>query len=287
MGRQALVWAIVSIAAVAASAEERKPPASGAAAMDDAAKERFLLEARVVRTRSTSKGVTLSQRATLSLDGFEHDAQIQTIEEHETLAHLDGGSEIDFRDSYRNDVAAYRLDRALGLGMVPVTVLRSYESKPSAFTWWVDDVRMDEKEHLKKKLHAPDVQRWNCQIFVVRVFDQLIYNFDRNLENLLIDGDWRIWMIDHTRAFKIFKKVKNEKALGTHCERHLLAALRRLDEPSLEEKMHALLSRAQIEALLARRDQIVAYYDARIADLGEQAVLYDLPPRGGIEPPSR
>jgi hypothetical protein len=33
----------------------------------------------------------------------------------------------------------------------------------------------------------------------MRAFDQLIYNTDRNLGNLLIDGDWRIWMIDHTR----------------------------------------------------------------------------------------
>lgn len=287
MGRQALVWAVVSIAAVAARGEEPKAPASGVAAMDDAAKERFLLEARVVRTRSISKGVTLSRRATLSLDGFEHDAQIQTIEEHETLARLNGGSEIDFRDSYRNNVAAYRLDRALGLGMVPVTVLRTYETKPASFTWWLDDVRMDEKQHLRKKVHAPDVERWNCQIFVVRLFDQLIYNFDRNLENLLIDGDWRIWMVDHTRAFKIFKKVKNDKALGTRCERHLLAALRHLDEASLEETLHDLLSRGQIEALLARRDQIVGHYDARIADLGEQVVLYDLPPRDGLEPQSR
>jgi hypothetical protein len=288
MGRNALVWAIaiVSIAMVAAWGEEPKAPPV-AAAMDDAAKERFLLEGQIVRTATAPGGVTLSTRATLSLGGFEHDAHIQTIDEQKPLATMIGGAEIDFRDSYRNNVAAYRLDRALGLGMVPVTALRSYGGKPAAFTWWVDDVRMSEKDRLKKKIHPPDVGLWNCQIFVVRLFDQLIYNFDRNLGNLLIDGEWRIWMIDHTRAFKIFKGVKSEKALGTRCERHLLAALRRLDLGAIKGSMHDLLSEAQVAALLARRDQIVAYYDARIAELGEGAVLYDLEPRAGTEPPSR
>jgi hypothetical protein len=280
MGRLGL-FALVSLVAISGSAQETPAPATAAAATaaptDDAAREQFLLEAQVVRTRPTSKGVTLALRATLERNGFQHDAEIQTIDVQKQFEQMDGGSEIDFRDSYRNDVAAYRLDRLLGLGMVPVTVLRSYQGKPAAYTWWVDDVLMDEMEHLKKRVHAPNVLQWNRQVYEVRVFDQLIYNFDRSLENLLIDRDWRIWMIDHTRAFKIFKKVKNEKALGAECERHLLAALRGLDEPTLRASMKGLLSKNQVDALLARRDQIVAYYDAKIAELSEAAVLYDLP----------
>jgi hypothetical protein len=286
MGRLGWLGVFVSLVAISASAQETPAPAA-AAPIDDAAREQFLLEARVVRTRPTSKGVTLALRATLDRNGFEHDAEIQTIDVQKSLAEMDGGSEIDFRDNYRNDVAAYRLDRLLGLRMVPVTVLRSYDGKPAAFTWWVDDVMMDEMEHLKKRVHAPDVLRWNRQVYEVRVFDQLIYNFDRSLENLLIDRDWRVWMIDHTRAFKIFKKVKNEKALGTECERHLLAALRGLDEPTLRASMKGLLSKNQVDALLARRDQIVAYYDAKIAELSEAAVLYDLPARVSTEPSPR
>ena len=42
----------------------------------------------------------------------------------------------------------------------------------------------------------------------VRLFDQLIYNVDRNLGNLVIDKNWTIWMIDHSRAFRLFDKVK-------------------------------------------------------------------------------
>jgi hypothetical protein len=248
----------------------------------DADRERFLIEAAIVRRRSAPGGITGSERATLrSADGWEHDAHIQRIDQHKMANPLGATIELDFHDSYRNNVAAYRLDRLIGLGMVPVTVVRDDGTLPASFTWWVDDVVMDEKaRHLKKiPVPAPDVEAWNRQMWVLRVFDQLIYNFDRNLGNVLIAKEWRIWMIDHTRAFKHFKQVKTPKDLGPRIARELLAGMRRLDEPTLRESMKDLLAGPQINGLLARRDWIVKHYDAKIAQLGEAAVLYDLPTR--------
>jgi hypothetical protein len=283
MRRKVFLWVIPSAVCLLAGAGRPATAASSLPPVDDAGRERFLREARLVRARAAPGGITLSRRATLSLDGFEHDAHIQTIDEAKPMANLEGGAELDFRDSYRHNVVAYRLDRLLGLGMVPVTVVRTYEGRDAAYTWWVDGVRMSEGERLKRKVEAPDPRAWNQQIFVVRAFDQLIYNTDRNLGNLLIDGDWRIWMIDHTRAFKIFRKLDREQQLGTRCARQLLLALRGLDEATLRERMKDLLIPRQVEALLTRRDQIVAYYEAKVSLLGETAVLYDLPPRTGAE----
>ena len=249
------------------------------AALDDAEKERFLSHAAVVRTRNASGGITLSMRATLRREGFQHDAHIQTIDEAKPSFQLAGGVEFDFRDSYRNNVAAYRLDRLLGLGMVPVTVVRRYRDKTAAFTWWVDDVLMTEEQRYAKKVAPPDTESWNRQLYVVRAFDQLIHNFDRNLGNLLIDQEWRVWMIDHTRAFKIFGKLRAPENLSPRCERHLLEAMRRLDEASLRTALKDVLAPAQIDGLLARRDIIVAHYEKKIAEQGEEAVLYDLPSR--------
>ena len=242
----------------------------------DTDREAYLLQAEVAKRKPAPGGVTNSERATLRKDGVEHDAHIQVHDEYKTTMSLSTGTELDFRDSFRNNVAAYRLDRMLGLGMVPVTVVRKIDQKPSSFTWWVDHVKMDEKKRYTEKISAPDSDAWNHQIFVVRVFDQLIYNVDRNLGNLLIDDDWRVWMIDHTRAFKVFKDLKTPKNLGDHCERKLLAALRRLDAGEVKVEMKDLLAPPQIEGLLGRRDRIVAYYDAKIAALGEDKVLYDL-----------
>ena len=246
----------------------------------DSDRERFLLEAVITRRRSAPGGITNSERATLrGADGWEHDAHIQRIDQQKMVTPVGATIELDFRDSYRNNVAAYRLDRLIGLRMVPVTVVRQDGPLPAAFTWWVDDVVMDEKARHQKKISVPDVEAWNRQMWVLRVFDQLIYNFDRNLGNLLIAKDWQIWMIDHTRAFKHFKDVKTPKDLGPQIARELLAGMRRLDRPTLKETMKDLLDGSQIDGLLARRDWIVKYYDAKIAQLGEAAVVYDLPSR--------
>ena len=86
-------------------------------------------------------------------------------------------------------------------------------------------------------------------------------------------------MIDHTRGFGHFKTLKSEKELGQRCERRLLAALRALDQPTLEARMEGVLTAGQIDGLLGRRDRIVAYYDRLIAAHGEDRVLYDEPPR--------
>jgi hypothetical protein len=271
-----------------ASAQGGAPgPGAPPALWSDAEKEGFLLEADVVRRKGLGTGITNSQRATLRRHGVEHDAHVQTIDEYKPQVNLTTGVEIDFRDSWRNNVAAYRLDRLLGLGMVPVTVARRHDLKMAAYTWWVDDVAMTEGDRHQKKVEPPDVEAWNRRMFVVRVFDQLIYNVDRNLGNLLIDKDWTMWMIDHTRAFKIFDQLKSEKNLGTTCARDLLPALRRLDKATLAPPMKGLLTEGQIDALLRRRDRIVRYYESRIATAGEDAVLYDLPRRPDATPPLR
>jgi hypothetical protein len=276
MRRIILPWTLAVLATTAAAQEPLPPPPPAGVSLTDADKERFLLEADIVRRRSAPGGITNSERATLRHEGLEHEAHIQRIDEYKLQNPLASGLELDFRDSYRNNVAAYRLARMLGLDMVPVTVVRHDGIKSASFTWWVDDVLMDEKARLARKISTPDVHAWNRQLYVVRVFDQLIYNFDRNLGNLLIGKDWRVWMIDHTRAFKSFKQLKSAKELGPRCERKLLAAMRRLDRATLKESMRDLLDIYQIDGLLARRDLIVRHYDDRIAKLGEEAVLYDL-----------
>jgi hypothetical protein len=281
-----VVLVVAAVAAVAGRGEAQPAgaptsPARTVKAQDltDTEMEAFLAEGEVVRSRQLSAGVTRSLRVTLLHAGVEHDAHIQSVDQDRPLGTLRGGSEIDFRDSYRHNIAAYRLDRLLGLGMVPVTVLRRHERKKSAFTWWVDDVAMTETERRDKNVTSPDAEAWNRQMAAVRIFDQLIYNFDRNLGNLLIDEEWRIWMIDHTRAFKIFREVKDPVNLRFRCPRGLLDGLRRLDRPTVEAAMAGLLTSGQLNGLFGRRDAIVRHFEAQLAARGEAEVLYDLPSR--------
>ena len=122
----------------------------------DAEIEKFLLAGKVGDTHGTKKGITGAQRASLTTPTLTHDAQIQSIDEYKREFRSVRGVEFDFRDSWAFNIAAYKINRLIGLNMVPVSVERRYRSTPLAFTWWLDDVLMDEGDRLKKKIEAPD-----------------------------------------------------------------------------------------------------------------------------------
>ena len=243
-------------------------PASVTANWTDAEIEAFLLKARVVSTRPAGKGVTNSLRATLTDGAATHDAQIQTVEERKDVFQTKDGVELNFRDSWQFNVAAYRLDRLIGLDMVPVSVERRWDAKPGAYTWWIDDVMMDEAGRVKKDLDAPDQVVWYEQINHIRLFDQLIRNVDRNLGNMLITKDWRVWAIDHTRAFRTAKDLRTPSYVR-RIDRQVLARLKALDRDVLRGRLRPLLRDGEIDAILARRDAIVKIIDK----LGSSAVF--------------
>lgn len=246
--------------------------ASGARISEDQMIQ-FLLNAKVGRTKAASHGITGTLRATLSDGRLTHDASIQSIDEFKMTYQTAMGTEFNFRDSWKFDVAAYKLDRMLGLNMVPVSADRRYMGKPACFTWWIDDVLMLELDRTKKKIQPPDVKSWNEQMEIVRVFDQLIFNTDRNLGNLVIDKQWRIWMIDHSRAFRISHDIREPKNL-LRCDRALLKGMKELNEPQLTDSMKDYLMKPEIEALLARRDKIVKHFEEK-----GDSLLYDSPRR--------
>ena len=219
--------------------------------------EEFLKKAKIVRTRAAGKGVTNTIRATLSDGAITHDASIQTIDEYMPEFKSKRGVELNFRDTWRYNVAAYRLDRLLEIGMTPPSIERSYRNKPGSFTWWVDDVLMDDAGRLKGTPSHWLPARTAGQIHVMRVFDALIANVDRNLGNLLVDKTWTVWMIDHSRAFRLSDKIKSPENV-TKCDRLLFDKIKTLDEKTLKQVMGEYLTGPEIKGVLKRRDELVA-----------------------------
>ncbi len=234
----------------------------------------FLLNAKVVKSRSTGKGVTSPYRLTLSDGTMTHDAGFQYIDDRRNSAEFsDGSREINFRDSYKFSIAAYELAKLVGLGdMMPVTVERSWEGKKGALTWWLP-VKMDESERLNRRILPPDPDAWNNQMHRMRVFAQLVYDTDRNLQNVLISEDWHIWMIDFSRAFRLYHMLQNPKNL-VKCDRQLLEKLRQLDPAEVQKRTGEWLRSPEIEGVMARRDKIVAHFESLVAQKGEKQVLY-------------
>lgn len=253
----------------AAGAQESDP-----AGWSRAEKEQFLLTAKIERRKDAGKGITGSSRATLSNERGTHDAHIQTIDEAKAKFETPMGTEFNFKDTWKFNLAAYILDRLLDINMIPVTVERKVEGRSASVTWWIDDVLMDELQRRNKKVEPPNPETWNRQMYIVRVFDQLIANTDRNLGNVVITKNWDIWMIDHTRAFRLTTQLPEPKNL-VKCDRYLLANLRKLDKAILKEKAGKYLNGMEIDGVLARRDAIVKLFENKIAAEGESAVLYD------------
>ena len=236
--------------------------------------KRFLLTAKVVKSQQSKKGITNPWHLTLSDGTVTHDASFQSIDEHKTNVTMASGKiEMNFVDSYKYNIAAYGLAELLGLDdMLPVYVERSWQGNPGSLSWWLP-VKMDEEERHKQKLTAPDPDAWNNQMYKIRVLDQLVYDNDPNLTNVLIGEDWKIWRVDFSRAFRLYKDLRNPGDL-VRCDQQLFEKLKALDANQLAEKTKHYLTKDEVKAVMARRDKIVAQFEKLISEKGEKEVLY-------------
>ena len=236
--------------------------------------ERFLAGALITDMESSLQGVTRPRKATLELDGTTHNAVFKNIDVFRPgVTTLGGGTvEIDFQDSWKTEVAAYELDKLIGLGMVPATVSRVYSRQRGSMQWWVDSI-MTEYDRVSQGVPVPNGEAWNRQLYKVRLFDNLIYNVDRHLGNVLITEDWRVCLIDHSRTFRQRTELRAPDDLKRF-SRSLLRAIELLDEDILRETLGAYLTGTQIRAMLERRDKILALAKERVQEQGQERTLY-------------
>ncbi len=233
----------------------------------------FLSTADVKSEKQLTGGVTFPTKILLEKDGVRANAIFRDVNEEKLVASFGTGrSELYFRDSYIFEPAAYQLSRLLGLDTVPPATLRKLHNKRGSVQIWVEHA-MTEGQRIKDKLTAPDEKRRNKQLQMINVFDALVYNADRNRGNILITPDWKLWMIDHTRAFRRNPDLQNAAALK-QCERGMYERLKALDEAVVREKLKEYLSTFEMDALLKRRKLILERLDKVIAERGEEQVLY-------------
>src|SRR5205823_9361603 len=127
-----------------------------AAKLSDAEQEQFLKTAKITTTHAAKKGVTNTTRVTMTDGAMTHDAHVQCIDESKHEFKTDRGTELNFRDSYKFNIAGYRLARMLGIENTPVYIERKVGGKSCSVSWWVDGVMMDEATRKQKKMEAPN-----------------------------------------------------------------------------------------------------------------------------------
>jgi hypothetical protein len=221
--------------------------------------EDYLRTAPIERVDKVPIGVTKPERGFFAPGGLAASAAVK---------HLPMGQRSGFWEAYKSEIAAYEVDRLLGLDMVPVTVERRVGSELASVQLWVEGCK-----HVKEvdQSTCPRPIEWAKQVCRQRVFDNLIANIDRNAGNLLVDREWNLVLIDHSRAFAQ-DRMPFEKEM-TRIDRELLARLKTLDEAELMKHVRPwVLSDGQVRAILKRRDKIVAHFERLAQEKGEAAV---------------
>ena len=235
--------------------------------------EGFLRRAEITGAKNLDVGITAPQKLTMVLDGVTRYGVFKAVDEAKAVMKFgDGRIDMNFEDRWKSEIAAYEVDRIIGLGMVPATLQRTYKGQQGSMQFFVNSIlTLGEKD--KKSIQPPDVERWNQMMYKTRLFDNLIYNTDRNSGNLLINKDWEVILIDHSRAFRPQAMLKTPKDLERF-SRSLLEGIQRLTMTNLTEKTGKYLSKNQIQGMLKRRDLILEAAKNAAAQKGEAAVYY-------------
>lgn len=149
---------------------------------------------------------------------------------------------------HRRELAAYLLSEAMGLELVPPTVVRDGPFGEGSVQWYVD---ADHQQHYFT-LHEqrPDLHRVLARI---AVFDLIANNTDRKSGHVLIDSDGHVWGIDHGLCFAADFKLRTVvwEFADTAVEPDLVEVAARLAE-QVPLEIAALLADDEVEALRDR-----------------------------------
>lgn len=172
-------------------------------------------------------------------------------------------------ESYKSEIAAYELDKLLGLDMVPPAVERQIKGDIGAAVMWVEGVKGWDPS---VAIAPPNPREWTRQVVRMKMFDQLIANIDRNQGNLLYDGDFHLILIDHSRAFTTTSDITT-MARPTMFDAAVWDRLKALTLTDLQASLGKWVGKRELEALLKRRDRMALQLDKMIQERGEAAVL--------------
>jgi hypothetical protein len=236
--------------------------------------EDFLSSARVLSKETIPVGVTKPEKLLLEKNGVRMNAVFRTVDVFKQKWMSKEGLKMNFRDHYRFERAAYELGRILGVRNIPPVVLRTIDKKKGSLQAWVEGA-ITEQRRIENGQAPPRSLEWIHQLHFIRVFDNLIWNDDRNRGNILIDKDWRLWMIDATRAFRIDGSLMNPERIR-FCPKDFYQNLKTVKEEDLRARLHdtELLTPGEFRTLLERRKKLLDYLSGLITAKGEDAVLF-------------
>jgi hypothetical protein len=244
------------------------------------AHEEFLRTAEIVRFEEIGEGVTRPYKLYLRKDGVELKAAWKNPQ----------GLQLGFLEGWQYEIAAYRLDKLIGLNMVPPAVEREFQGKPGALVLWAEN-KYSLLKIMEQGIRIPDEAKDHTEKmkWLTRAWDSLIANEDRTQQNILYTEDWRIILFDHSRAFRsegefakrlmfgrdgIKKGENGDPFLFRRVPGWFVDRIKTLTYDEIRGAVGTTLTDKEIKAILARRDLLLKEIARMVEEQGREAVLW-------------
>jgi hypothetical protein len=222
--------------------------------------EEFLRTADIERITGVEVGVLGIKRAYFKPGGLAIRAAFRSIPP---------GTYDGFFESYKSEIAAYKLDRLLELDMVPPTVERRHDGQMVSLQLWAENMKML-KEVQEQKLRPADIEPYNVQLRRQKVFHNLVGNLDPNQGNILFDPLWNVVLVDCSRCFTNTAPLKFEM---TYIDRPFFDRVKALTRDGLRRELGSYLEGGGVDAILRRRNEIVKVFEKLEKEKGSRQVF--------------
>ena len=167
---------------------------------------------------------------------------------------------------YRRELAAYRLSQAMGIDLVPPTVIRDGPLGEGSMQWFVN---ADHQQHYftiyEQNIHL------HPRLREVAAFDLIANNTDRKSGHVLIDDKAHVWGIDHGLCFGADFKLRTVvwEFGGEAIPDDLVQVAARIVK-SVPLDIAALLADDEVEAMQERAKWVVEHREFPVDESGRR-----------------
>ncbi|MCP3674437.1 MAG: hypothetical protein GY829_08220 [Gammaproteobacteria bacterium] len=225
--------------------------------MTDTELEDFLKTAKVVNKKKTVEGRTNPYKVTLEKDGRKIKGIFKSKDTNKSTKRGGWSKSKENADRYQYELIAYKIDKLLDIGLVPMTVERKVNGRKGTVQLWIKGLITDLQLH-DNNIEYDGFCDKKSQVNMMDVFDYLIANKDRNLSNIIYNNnDLQLWFIDHSRSFGTStRRPKMIKKSNITVTKRFKSALEKITEEDLAE-LKPWLHKKQIIAIWKRRNKLL------------------------------
>lgn len=236
--------------------------------------ETFLKNGDIVESENVGEGITKPKKLTMELDGKTAMGVWKNP----------SGVQKGYKEGWDYEIAAYELDKYLGLNMIPPTVERRFRLRRGSLQLWVPGL-ISELTRREKDIPVPEdkEEHRSRMLDLARAFDDLIANVDRTQQNICYTEDWRLILIDHSRSFRTKRIYVDQLIYGKNgmrgrpfkkLPRDFVNKVRTLTEDRIHRIVGDYLTSEEIRCVIARKKLLIKEIDEMIKEAGEDSFLY-------------